>query len=247
MDRLTCIDPTHMYVVAALPLIHQLDLQQQLQPAALQLEAGKEYALTLRKYHSGDTDAEILRKYEEAASRGLAIEDTYDVPAALAALQQQQEPAGPHHLTGCSRSSGSPLLPHELNDLWPRIFVHLTTRTRILSTELHQAREVLLQRARLDGVTDCLIHATDGQSLMGQETAVARGLKGWQDLHMFMSEWIMEWREIADEVLPAQFFLDVAKMMGLQGCLPPLVKPSKSFWSGSIAVAAAGYMIVPDS
>lgn len=243
MDRLTSIHPTHMYVVAVLPLVHQLDLQQKLHPVALQLEADQEYALTMRKYHPDDTDAEILRKYEEAVAHGHAEEDKHDVPAAMAALQQPTEVSVPHHLTGCTRSSGTPLLPHELKDLWPRIFVHLTARTRTLSTELHHARVDKLRNARLDCVTDCVLHATDGQTLIGQETAIARGLQGWEDLHIFMSDWIMEWRG-NDDIPPTQFFLDVARMMGLQGCLPPLISPRYFYWKASAAVAAAGYMVV---
>lgn len=239
MNRLISIHPTHMYVVASLPLIHQLDLEEQLHPARLQLDADIEYTLTLRKCYKGDDDAEILQKYEEAMARGHVVEDTYDVPAAMATLQQQKEPHEPQP-TEPTRSSGRPLLPHELNDLWPRIFVHLTTRTHILSTELHLAREEKLREARVDCVTDFVINA-EGQTLLGQETAVARALQGWEDLHMFMSSWILEW---SFDIPPSQSFLNVARMMGLPGCLPPLLSASSFCEEAREEIAAAGYMVV---
>lgn len=92
----------------------------------------------------------------------------------------------------------------------------------------------------MDCVTDFLIH-TEGQSLMGKETAVARALQGWEDLHMFMSDWILEW---SFEIPPTQSFLNVARMMGLQGCLPPLLSAGRWCEETRAHAAAAGYMVV---
>lgn len=226
MDRLTLIDPSHMYVVATLPLIHQQELQAQLTPLQLQTCANEEYVQTWKRCRPNNSAADIVRYHRQGLSDGIMIDDGYDPANALEALSLSKETVREDQLpVSIIRSIKSTMLPHKLHDLWPRIFTSLTHGTFALSKQVNDAHERLRRRARVDCVHDLLLNRlrSTGEYMIRRRhhAEIARGLKGWQDLQLFMSEWILE---VCSGVPPPSEFLAIARKMGLAYILPPLIK-----------------------
>lgn len=226
MDRLTLIHPSHMHIVATLPSIHQQYLQAQLTPCQLEVDADQEYARVWKTCRPHDTTADILRHHEQ----GL-----WEYNPALA-LEPSSTSTSRELTVRCTTST---MLPHELHDLWPRIFSHLTEKTAVLSRKLHDARMASRRRTRVHCVIDHVLNSSS-YDLMDHQDAIARALEGWQDLHMFMSKWVLEWCD--NNIPPAHTcFLEIARKMGLQGCLPPLINPG--WFKPDFSVSTAGYMV----
>lgn len=230
MNRLTLIHPSHMYVAATLPLIHQQDLQGQLDPQQVKLDAAREYGRVWKICRPNRSAVDILWGPSK-----------YDPPTALEASSV---------LTSCEtperrgvRGSSSSMLPHELHDLWPRIFSYLTQETAALSMKLDDTLIASRRKARIACMIDHVL-SSSSYDVMDHKDVIARGLKGWQDLHMFVSHWVLVWCTNGIPP-PPKTFLQIARKMGLQGCLPPLLHPARWF-SVDPSVAEAGYMVADD-
>lgn len=247
MDRVIRIHPSHMYVVASLPLQHQESLRSQLDTLRegwdaedRQLEEDKEYVRTWKRCRPDHSDADIVSLHEQGRKDG-TMNDVFgeDIPAALLALRWEHA-EGQTNLAPQSASAvrqvDSCLLPAVLTDVWPRIFEYLTAKTPALRLEVANAWQRRTRPARVACEED-LVDWSVSEAIDGNEGLIADGLRGWEDLQLFMSVWV----GLEDEITPASTFTNVARQMGLGGVIPPLVlqiKPQKLE-----DLAAAGYMV----
>lgn len=243
MERTAGIHPSHLYIAAAVVVAHQARLLAQLRWEQKVWEDPREPSRELVRAYARCRPRATM--WELACMRkfvALGVRDILSTARRAVVHGVARVPPPPRPVRTLA-SEEAHLLPQQLRDVTPLVFSGLAVETARLQRlrEEHQARRDRESRElRVEGAALAL----QTRALATNTCLLARALRGWADLQLYMANHIGWQDDDGGPYTPASEFQALAGAMGLQGPLPPVVACLQPF--GDVdGIAAAGYMAAP--